>query len=293
MRAQIIDGKVVAAQIREEIQEEIKKLDPHKTPPGLAVILVGEDPASQVYVRSKGKACQQVGINSLTLELPATITQEGLLKEIVRLNNDPGYHGLLVQLPLPHHIDSQKIIEFIKPEKDVDCFHPFNVGRLVIGMSIFEPATPAGIVELMRRYKIPTSGKHVVIVGRSNIVGKPLANLLVQKSAHANALVTVVHSAAGDISKFTREADILVAAIGQAEFIKGDMVKEGAVVIDVGVNRVDAPTPKGYRLTGDVAFDEVAEVAGYITPVPGGVGPMTIAMLLKNTMKAYQIQKGT
>lgn len=248
MKAQIIDGKAVAAQIREEIQEEIKKLDPQKSPPGLAVILVGEDPASQVYVRSKGKACQQVGINSLILEFPATITQENLLKEIDRLNNDPQYHGFLVQLPLPSHIDSQKIIESIKPEKDVDCFHPFNVGRLVIGMSIFEPATPAGIVELLKRYNINTSGKHVVIVGRSNIVGKPLANLLVQKNAHANALVTVVHSAAGDISKFTREADILVAAIGRAEFIKGNMVKEGAVVIDVGVNRVDAPTPKGYRL---------------------------------------------
>jgi len=292
MKAQIIDGKAVAAQIREEIQEEIKKLDPQKSPPGLAVILVGEDPASQVYVRSKGKACQQVGINSITLEFPATMTQGDLLSEIERLNNDANYHGILVQLPLPPHIDSQKIIESITPEKDVDCFHPFNVGRLVIGMSIFEPATPAGIVELLKRYKIPTSGKHVVIVGRSNIVGKPLANLLVQKNANANALVTVVHSAAGDLSRFTREADILVAAIGRAEFIKGNMVKKDAVVVDVGVNRVDTPTPKGYRLAGDVAFDEVAEVAGYITPVPGGVGPMTIAMLLKNTMKAYQIQKG-
>ena len=289
MKAQIIDGKAVAAQIREEVRVEVGKFG--KSVPGLAVILVGEDPASQVYVRSKGKACQQAGIHSITVELPASISQKELLSQIERLNSDETFHGILVQLPLPPHIDPQKVIESIRPEKDVDCFHPFNVGRLAIGMSVFEPATPTGIMELLKRYKLSPSGKHVVIVGRSNIVGKPLANLLVQKHPDANAVVTVVHSAAGDISRFTRQADILVAAIGRAEYIKRDMVKEGAVVIDVGVNRVDAPTEKGYRLMGDVAFEEVAEVAGYITPVPGGVGPMTIAMLLKNTLKAYQIQQ--
>lgn len=289
MKAQIIDGKKVAAQIREEVREEVSR--PGKSMPGLAVILVGEDPASQVYVRSKGKACQEAGIHSITVELPASISQKELLEQIERLNKDKTFHGILVQLPLPRHIDSQKIIESIRPEKDVDCFHPFNVGRLAIGMSVFEPATPAGIVELLKRYEIRPSGKHVVIAGRSNIVGKPLANLLIQKNPDANAVVTVVHSAAGDISRFTRQGDILIAAMGQPEFIRGNMIKEGAVVIDVGVNRVDAPTPKGYRLVGDVAFEEAVEVAAYITPVPGGVGPMTIAMLLKNTLKAYRIQQ--
>lgn len=290
MKAKIIDGKAVASRIREEVQQEVKRIKPSALAPGLAVILVGNDPASAVYVRSKGKACEEAGIHSITLERPATISQQELLTEIDKLNRDKTYHGILVQMPLPKQINPQVVIEAIRPEKDVDCFHPFNVGRLTIGMPIFEPATPAGIMELLKRYNIRPAGKHVVIVGRSNIVGKPLANLLLQKNPDANAVVTVVHSAADDISQYTRHADILVAAMGKAGFIKKDMIKEGAVVIDVGVNRVDAPIPKGYRLAGDVAFEEVSTTAGYITPVPGGVGPMTIAMLLKNTLKAYQIQ---
>jgi methylenetetrahydrofolate dehydrogenase (NADP+)/methenyltetrahydrofolate cyclohydrolase len=293
MKAQIIDGKAVAAQIREEVQQAVENLVSSAPVPGLAVILVGGDPASAVYVRSKNKACQEAGIHSTTLERPSTISQQELLDDIGRLNRDSAYHGILVQMPLPKHIDPQRVIEAILPEKDVDCFHPFNVGRLTIGMPVFEPATPAGIMELLKRNDIRPAGKHVVVVGRSNIVGKPLANLLLQKHPDANAVVTVVHSAAAGIARYTRQADILIAAMGKVEFIKRDMVKEGAVVIDVGVNRVDAPTPKGYRLAGDVAFEEVAEIASYITPVPGGVGPMTIAMLLKNTLKAYQIQTGS
>lgn len=292
MKAQIIDGKSIAARVREEVREEVAALEPRDRPPGLAVILVGDDPASRVYVRSKGKACEEAGIHSITETLPASISESQLLERIAQLNRDETFHGILVQLPLPKHINTETIIESITPEKDVDCFHPFNVGRLAMGAPIFEPATPAGIMELLKRQHISPVGKHAVIVGRSNIVGKPLANLLMQKHPHANAVVTVAHSAAGDISRFTRQADILVAAIGQPELIRGDMVKEGAVVIDVGVNRVEAPNPKGYRLVGDVAFEEAAEKAGYITPVPGGVGPMTIAMLLKNTMKAYRLQMG-
>ncbi|RMI01014.1 MAG: bifunctional 5,10-methylene-tetrahydrofolate dehydrogenase/5,10-methylene-tetrahydrofolate cyclohydrolase, partial [Calditrichaeota bacterium] len=253
--------------------------------------LVGEDPASRVYVRNKARACEQVGIHSLTRHLPEDIPQAHLLEEIHRLNEDPRFHGILVQLPLPSHIDAQAVIEAIDPRKDVDCFHPYNVGRLMIGMPLFQPATPAGILELLRRYDISCAGKHAVILGRSNIVGKPLANLLVQKHPSANAVVTVVHSAAGDVARFTREADILVAAIGRAEFVTAEMVKPGAVVIDVGINRVDAPTEKGYRLVGDVAFEQVAAVASAITPVPGGVGPMTIAMLLKNTLTAFRLQQ--
>ncbi len=290
MKAQIIDGKSIAAGVREEVREEVAALKLRDRPPGLAVILVGDDPASRVYVRSKGKACEEAGIHSITETLPASISESQLLERIAQLNRDETFHGILVQLPLPKHIDTQKIIESITPEKDVDCFHPFNVGRLAMGRPVFEPATPAGIMELLKRQGISPAGKHAVIVGRSNIVGKPLANLLMQKHPHANAVVTVAHSAAGDLSRFTRQADILVAAIGQPELIRGDMVKEGAVVIDVGVNRVEAPNPKGYRLVGDVAFEEAAEKAGYITPVPGGVGPMTIAMLLKNTLKAYRLQ---
>ncbi len=287
--SKIIDGKVVAARIREEVAQEVGRLPGKK--PGLAVILVGDDPASQVYVRMKGKACEQVGIHSITDRLPAEISESDLLKKVDDYNNDPRYHGLLVQLPLPSHIDSQKIIEAVNPRKDVDCFHPYNVGRLMIGQPVFLPATPAGIVELLNYYEIAIRGKHVVILGRSNIVGKPLAMMLVQKSAKANAIVSIVHTAAEDISKFTRQADILVAAAGSPEVVKGNMVNEGVVVIDVGTNRVDADNEKGYRLVGDVAFDEIAEKASAITPVPGGVGPMTIAMLLKNTLKAFRLQE--
>ncbi len=289
MKAALIDGKTVAAQIRDEVQNEIENLKSDRKP-GLAVILVGDDPASEVYVRSKGRACEKAGIHSITRKMPKATSEQTLLAEIDRLNNDDTYNGILVQLPLPNQINPQKVIEAISPKKDVDCFHPFNVGRLAIGMSIFEPCTPAGIIELLKRYEIDPAGKHVVILGRSNIVGKPMANLLVQKAKGANAIVTVVHSAAKDVSEYTRQADILIAAIGQPEFVTAEMVKDGVAVIDVGVNRVDADTPKGYRLVGDVAFNEVAEKTSFITPVPGGVGPMTIAMLLRNTLKAFRLQ---
>lgn len=290
MKAKLIDGKAIAAQIRDEVQEEVEQIKTKGKTPGLAVILVGDDPASHVYVRQKGKACEKAGIYSITKLLPATVSQQELLDYVNQYNNDPKFNGLLVQLPLPDHIDSQKIIDSVAVEKDVDCFHPYNVGRLTIGKPVFKPATPAGIVELLKRSDISTTGKHVVIIGRSNIVGKPLANLLVQKNPDANAVVTVVHSAAGDISYFTRQADILVAAIGKPEFVRGNMIKKDAVVVDVGVNRVDADNEKGYRLAGDVVFEEASEIASYITPVPGGVGPMTIAMLLKNTLTAFHLQ---
>lgn len=293
MPAKQIDGKAIALQVREQIAAEVAALSGADNIPGLAVILVGNDPASEVYVRHKGRACEKAGIRSHTIKMPAETSEEKLLESVDHLNNDPNYHGILVQLPLPGHIDSQKVIEAINPRKDVDCFHPFNVGRLVLGMQIFEPATPAGIMELLRQCNISAAGKHVVVVGRSNIVGKPMANLMLQKKQHANALVTVVHSAAADLGYYTRQADILVAAVGRPQIITADMVKSGAVVIDVGVNRVDADdAPKGYRLVGDVDFDAVAEKAAFITPVPGGVGPMTIAMLLKNTVKAFREQTG-
>lgn len=291
MPAKRIDGKETAEQLRNELKVKVDELSVGGKTPGLAVVLVGNNPASEVYVRNKGKAAEKAGIRATTERYPENISEEKLLSVIDQLNNDPEWNGILVQLPLPGHIDEQKVIEAIRPDKDVDCFHPFNVGRLVIGMSVFDPCTPAGIVELLHRYQIDPAGKHVVILGRSNIVGKPLANLLVQKAKGANAIVTVAHSRAKDIAALTREADILVAAIGVPEFVKKDMVKPGAVVIDVGINRVDAPeTEKGYKLVGDVAFDEVSEIASFITPVPGGVGPMTIALLLKNTVKAFEIQ---
>jgi methylenetetrahydrofolate dehydrogenase (NADP+)/methenyltetrahydrofolate cyclohydrolase len=290
MIAKLIDGKAIGAQIQEEIQIEVSKLKESGKIPGLAVILVGDHPASHVYVRQKGKACEKAGIKSVTKNLSTDISETQLLDYVRMFNEDREFHGLLVQLPLPDHINTQKIIESVAPEKDVDCFHPYNVGRLTIGKPILKPATPAGIVELLKRSDITASGKHVVIIGRSNIVGKPLANLLVQKNPEANAIITVVHSATDDIGYFTRQADILVAAIGKPEFVRRDMIKNGAVVIDVGVNRVTADTERGYRLVGDVAFSEVSEVASQITPVPGGVGPMTIAMLLKNTVTAFHLQ---
>ncbi len=287
---QIIDGKKVAAEIKEELKREITKLsESGKKVPGLVAILVGENPASQIYVKSKGKACEQIGMMGKTEILPADTTEKELLNLVNKYNKDPNFHGILVQLPLPAHINGDKIIEAIKPEKDVDGFHPVNVGRLVIGKDSLRSCTPAGIQELLKRYKIETKGKHVVIVGRSNIVGKPIANIMVQKEEFANSIVTVCHSAAEDLSYFTKQADILIAAIGKAEFITADMVKEGVVVIDVGINRVeDASKKRGYRLVGDVDFNDVSQKCSYITPVPGGVGPMTIAMLLKNTFKAYQ-----
>ena len=285
----LIDGKETAKQIREELKTDIQKLkDERRKVPGLVTILVGEDPASKIYVKSKGKACREIGMLSKIEEIPAAISETELVSLVESYNNNPDFHGILVQLPLPEHINEDKIIEAISPEKDVDGFHPISVGKLVIGKDTFRSCTPAGIQELLIRYKIDTKGKHVVVLGRSNIVGKPIANIMLQKKEYANSIVTICHSAAPDVSYYTKQADILIAAIGVPEFVKADMVKDGVVVIDVGINRVeDSSKPKGYRLTGDVAFDEVAEKASYITPVPGGVGPMTIAMLLTNTYKAY------
>jgi len=283
--AKLIDGKAIAEEMRSEMKAEVERLVARGTTPRLEVVIVGEDPASQVYVRNKARACEKVGIASETHRLPADTPEEELLRLIGRLNEDDRVHGILVQLPLPGHIREEAVINAIDPDKDVDGFHPVNVGRMVTGNPVFLPCTPHGIQMLLVRSGIETKGRHVVVVGRSNIVGKPIANILLQKKEHANAVVTVVHTAAPDMSVFTRQADILIVAAGRPEMIKGDMVKEGAVVIDVGVNRVEDPSmEKGYRLTGDVDFKEVSERASYITPVPGGVGPMTITMLLHNTL---------
>ncbi len=285
----IIDGKKVAADIREELKEKISKLKfEHNKIPGLVAILVGSNPASQVYVRMKSKACDEIGIYSVVEKLPSQTSKEELLTIIQKYNNDDRFNGILVQLPLPVHINEDKIIEAILPSKDVDGFHPINIGKLMIGQDTFESCTPAGIVELLKRYKIETKGKHVVVLGRSNIVGKPVANLLLQKKEGANAVVTVCHSAAKNLKDYTLTADILIAAIGRANFVTADMVKEGVVIIDVGINRIEDDSRKsGYRLVGDVDFENVSKKSSYITPVPGGVGPMTIAMLLQNTYKSF------
>jgi methylenetetrahydrofolate dehydrogenase (NADP+)/methenyltetrahydrofolate cyclohydrolase len=285
----LIDGKKVAADIREELK---KKCDWLKSlaldVPGLVTILVGNNPASESYVSSKAKACNEIGMKSKVEKLPETTTEQELLDLIKKYNDDESYHGILVQLPVPKHIKEDKVIEAIDPCKDVDGFHPVSVGNLVIGKEALLPCTPHGVVELLKRYKISTEGKHVVVVGRSNIVGKPVANMLLQKKEGANAIVTICHSAAKDISLYTKQADILIAAIGRANFITADMVKDGAVVIDVGINRVeDSSEKKGYKLVGDVDFTGVSPKTSFITPVPGGVGPMTIAMLLQNTFLAY------
>lgn len=285
----LIDGKKVSSEIRLELKEEVEKLKAlGKSVPGLVTILVGENPASRSYVSSKAKACEEIGFLSKVEKLSATTTEEELLNVVRSYNENLDYHGILVQLPIPKQINESKIIDAIDPEKDVDGFHPISVGNLVIGNDTFFPCTPAGIQELLKRYKIETKGKHVVVVGRSNIVGKPIANIMLQKKEFANAIVTVCHSAAADLKQYTLSADILIAAIGVPNFIKADMVKEGTAVIDVGINRVeDATQPKGYRIVGDVDFENVAPKTSFITPVPGGVGPMTIAMLLQNTFKAY------
>ncbi len=288
MAAQIIDGKKVAEQIRSELQGEIRELkEKHGVSPGLAVVLVGDNPASQVYVRNKNKACHDIGIYSEQHNLDKDTPEEELLALVDRLNDDPKIHGILVQLPLPGHIDEKKVLNRILPEKDVDGFHPVSLGRLMIGEPGFLPCTPFGVQKLLVYSGVKIAGAHVVVVGRSNIVGKPVANMLVQKAEDANATVTICHSRTRDLPAVTRLADILIAAIGQPEFITADMVKEGAVVIDVGVNRIDDPaSPKGTRLVGDVKFDEVAAKCRAITPVPGGVGPMTITMLLYNTVQS-------
>jgi methylenetetrahydrofolate dehydrogenase (NADP+)/methenyltetrahydrofolate cyclohydrolase len=289
--AQIIDGKKIAEEIKNEVSEGTRDLKEKKgVTPGLAVILVGENPASQSYVRSKAKACDEMGFYSLTEKMPADINELSLLAKIAEFNRDPKIHGILVQLPLPKHINEQKIIEAIDPRKDVDGFHPMTIGRLVAGLDTYKSCTPAGIQELLVRSGNDPSGKHVVVVGRSNIVGKPIANILLQKQRGANAVVTVVHTGAKDLVPYIKSADILIAAIGRPEMITGDMLKEGAVVIDVGINRVeDSSKPKGYRIVGDVHFESACKVAGAITPVPGGVGLMTVAMLMKNTLKAARL----
>ncbi len=280
----ILDGKEVAQAVKERVKLQVEKLKEKGINPKLTVVLVGTDPASQVYVRMKGKACEKLGILSDTIRLDEQTPQEELLSLIDKLNNDASNHGILVQLPLPKQIDEQKVIEFINPKKDVDCFHPHNVGLLVNGAPYVLPCTPAGVVEILKYYKIGTESKHVVIVGRSNIVGKPAANLLMQKNQYANATVTVVHSRTKDLPAITRQADILIAAMGVPQFIKKEMLNPNCTVIDVGTNRIDADNDKGYRLVGDVDFDEVASYVQKITPVPGGVGPMTIAMLMQNTV---------
>jgi methylenetetrahydrofolate dehydrogenase (NADP+)/methenyltetrahydrofolate cyclohydrolase len=287
----LMDGKKVAADIRNELKEKISQLKAEgKNVPGLVAIIVGDDPASQIYVSSKGKACEEIGMRTKTEKLSADISEAELLALIHSYNQNKDYHGILVQLPLPKHINEDKVIETISYKKDVDGFHPISVGNLVIGKDTFASCTPAGIQELLIRYKIETKGKHVVVVGRSNIVGKPIANIMLQKADGANSIVTIVHSAAKDISYYTKQADILIAAIGKAEMIKEDMVKNGVAVIDVGINRIDDSTKsKGYRIVGDVDFENVSKKSSFITPVPGGVGPMTIAVLLSNTFKAYKL----
>jgi methylenetetrahydrofolate dehydrogenase (NADP+)/methenyltetrahydrofolate cyclohydrolase len=288
LRAELIDGKRIGDEMRAELQPEIEALRARGVVPGLAVVLVGENPASQVYVRMKGKACEQAGMHSETIRLAADATEEALLSVIARLNADPAIHGMLVQLPLPGHINETRVLHGILPAKDVDGFHPENIGKVSIGDPTgFRPATPYGVQQLLVRSGVQTAGAHAVIVGRSNIVGRPMASLLLHKGRGADATVTVCHSRTKDIGAVTRQADILIVAMGKAEFVRGDMIRPGAVVVDVGVNRVDDPSAeKGYRLVGDVAFAEAVEVASKITPVPGGVGPMTITMLLHNTVQA-------
>lgn len=284
----LIDGKAVAADIKREIAQQVREMvsEGHR-PPHLAAILVGHDGGSETYVSHKVKACDECGFRSTLLRYDDDIAEEELLQAVERLNTDPDIDGFIVQLPLPAHISEQRIIEAINYRKDVDGFHPINVGRMAAGLPCFVSATPAGIVELLKRYHIPTQGADVVILGRSNIVGRPLASLLMQKSPDANATVTVCHSLTRDLKAKCRNADIIIAAMGQPHFVTADMVKDGAVVIDVGTTRLPAPTLRsGYRLVGDVDFENVAPRCSFITPVPGGVGPMTIASLMTNTLLA-------
>jgi len=286
----IIDGKKISKEVKNEIAEEVKNIvNTGNRQPHLAVIIVGTDGASQIYVKNKIKSCEQVGFKSTHIALPADISENKLIKKIQELNNDKNLDGFIVQLPLPEHISEQKIIETISPKKDVDGFTPVNIGKMTIGLDAFIPATPFGIMELLKRYKIQTEGKHVVILGRSNIVGRPLSILLSQKSKNANATVTLCHSRTKNLEEITNQADIIIAALGYPEFVNAKMVKKDAVIIDVGTTRVRSnKTKSGWKLKGDVNFKEVAEKTSYITPVPGGVGPMTIASLLYNTLQAYK-----
>ncbi|WP_276774790.1 bifunctional methylenetetrahydrofolate dehydrogenase/methenyltetrahydrofolate cyclohydrolase FolD [Porphyromonas endodontalis] len=285
---QILDGRKISAEIKQEIAREVVEME-KKTGrrPHLSAILVGHDGGSEAYMASKVKSCEEVGFDSSLIRFDSDVTEERLLQEIDRLNNDAGVDGFIIQLPLPKHIDEQKVIERIDYRKDVDGFHPINVGRMSIGLPCFVSATPQGIVELLRRYAIPTRGKHCVVLGRSNIVGKPIAQLLMQKGEPGDCTVTVCHSRTPNIKEVCLSADIIIAALGSPEFVTADMIKKGAVLVDVGTTRVpDATKKSGSRLTGDVKFDEVAPLCSYITPVPGGVGPMTIVSLMMNTLKA-------
>ncbi|MCP4883263.1 MAG: bifunctional methylenetetrahydrofolate dehydrogenase/methenyltetrahydrofolate cyclohydrolase FolD [Flavobacteriales bacterium] len=286
----ILDGKKTSDTIKDEIAIAVtKRKEAGLKTPHLAAIIVGTDGASMTYVNSKVKSCQKVGFNSTLIDLPEDTTEEQLLHEIQDLNNDKDIDGFIVQLPLPKQIDEQKVLMAVDPDKDVDGFHPVNVGKMALDLPSFLPATPCGIMELLERYEVETSGKNVVVIGRSHIVGRPMSILLSQKRKVGNATVTIAHSRTKDLSSITREADIVVAALGIAEFLTGDMVKEGATIIDVGITRVkDESKKRGYRLAGDVDFESVSKKASFITPVPGGVGPMTIAMLLKNTLQACE-----
>lgn len=286
----LIDGKKIAQAIKEEIAQQVKTItDKEERPPHLAAVLVGNDPASETYVASKGRACTEVGFDSSTYKLEADVTEKELLQTIDFLNNDPEVDGFIVQLPLPDHIDEQKIIQAISPRKDVDGFHPENVGRMTIGMPAYVSATPNGIMEMFKRSGIETTGKKCVILGRSNIVGRPMSILMSGTGEPGNATVTVCHSKTRNLKQITAQADILIVAIGKPEYVTADMVKDGAVVIDVGIHRVESTSTKsGYKLIGDIKYDEVAPKASFITPVPGGVGPMTIVSLLMNTLKAYR-----
>ena len=291
MTAKILDGKALAEEIRGEVATGVAEMKQnHGAPPGLAAVLVGDDPASAIYVRNKRRACDEVGMVSDTIVLPADTTTEQVLKTVQQLNDDPRFHGILVQLPLPDQVDELAVIESINPDKDVDGLHPFNVGKLIQGRADFIPGTPFGIQQILMRNGHDPAGANVVVCGRSDIVGKPMALLLMQRAEGANATVTVCHTHTKNMAEITRQADILIAAIGRPNVITADMVKEGAVVIDVGINRVDdASRRRGYRLVGDVDFAAVSEKAAAITPVPGGVGPMTIAMLLVNTLTATRL----
>ena len=289
MAAKIIDGKQVAADMRAELKEKVAKLKDRGIVPGLAVVLVGEDPASKSYVTAKERACEEIGIFSDDNRLPADTSQEDLMTLVEKLNNDPKINGILVQLPLPKHLNESEVLLKINPDKDVDGFHPVNVGKMVVGEKAFLPCTPHGILQLLKRNNIPTEGAEVVVVGRSNIVGKPVANMLIQKNDMGNATVTVCHTRTKNLKEHCLRADIIIAASGRPNTVTADMVKNGAAVIDVGVNRVeDATKKRGYRLVGDVEFDAIKEKASYITPVPGGVGPMTITMLLFNTVESAE-----
>ena len=292
MPAELIDGIAIAARVRQRVARETADLKALGVTPGLTAVLVGDDPASSVYVASKEKACREAGMNGDSIRLTAQTPESDLLALIDRLNADPAVHGILVQMPLPKHIDSQKVIRRIAPGKDVDGFHPFNVGKLFTGDTDgFAPCTPAGVQVMLAEAGVETAGKEAVILGRSNIVGKPMAALLIQSGKGADCTVTICHSRTRDLASHTRRADILIAAIGRPEMVTADMVKPGAVVIDVGINRVDDPSvPKGYRIVGDVKFDDVRRVASKISPVPGGVGRMTIAMLLANTVRAARLR---